>query len=316
MDNVTIVIRSVGERTENVCKSLILSQNIPEENVFSIQEFPFSKALSAGFEIGLAEAKQWTVFVDADLLLRPRSIQKMVTAGNSLPENVCELHGYVLDKFFGGARVGGIHLYRTSLLELARGLIPDEGTNIRPESHVLRSMTDFGFPWRSIPQLVGLHDFEQSYQDVYRKCFVQAHKHAHLFDLFLNFWRDRAESDLDYRAALAGFSAGISHYGEVRIDKQADYFRKGVEHIGLEEKPPLQPGEWSAETVEHVIRHWREPDKYWDFFPDGVLSKRNTRLKRFLLSAKFRTPRELRKMVLWRSSRFLLKLGQFIGKHA
>lgn len=316
LDNVSVVVRSVGERTEAACKRLILTQNVPPESVFSIHEFPFSKALSVGFEIGLVEAKKWTIFVDADLLLRGGSIQKMVASGERAPGNVCELHGYVLDKFFGGARMGGVHLYRTSLLELARGLIPKEGENIRPESHVLRSMTDLGFPWRSVPELVGLHDFDQSYEDVYRKCFVQAHKHAHLFDLFLDFWRDRTASDLDYQVALAGFSAGIAHYGEVRIDKQADYFRRGMKVMGIEEKPPLDPGEWSAEAVEEVIRDWREPDKYWNFFPDGVLSKGNTRLRRLALSAKLHTPRKLRKIILWRASRHLLKLSQLIGRHA
>ena len=266
-EKVTVVIRSVGERTEAVCRQLILEQGVAEDAVFVIREAPFSQAMRVGFQIGLAQGRPWTFCVDADLLLRPGSIQRIVELAEQQPENVCEIQGYILDKFFGGPRIGGIHLYRTALLDRVIAAIPAEGVNIRPEYHTLQSMKAAGFPWMLVPALVGLHDFEQQYADIFRKCFVQAHKHAHFTDLFLNIWRSGAPDDPDYRVALAGFARGVEHYEEVRIDARSALFRSSVDALGLAGKPAMEPGDWSLDRVEATINNWTDPEVYRAKFP-------------------------------------------------
>lgn len=267
LEKVTVVIRSVGERTEAVCRQLILEQGVAEDAVFTIREAPFSQAMRVGFQIGLEQGRPWTFCVDADLLLRPFSVVKMVALAEQQAENVCEVQGYILDKFFGGPRTGGVHLYRTGLLDRVLAAIPAEGVNIRPEYHTLTAMKDAGFPWVKVPELVGLHDFEQRYADIFRKCLVQAHKHAHFTDLFLSIWRAGASDDPDYRVALAGYARGIEHYGEVHIDVRSALFRASVGALGLADKPAMESADWSLDRVEDVINNWTEPEAYRSRFP-------------------------------------------------
>lgn len=275
-DSVTIIIRSVGERTETLCRKLILDQGVPEEAVFVINEAPFSKAMKVGFEIGIAEKRPWTYCVDADLMLRPKSILNMIQHADRQPSNVCEIQGFILDKFFGGARMGGVHVYRTSLLDRVINLIPPEGKDIRPETHALNSMRAVGYPWITVKELVGVHDFEQSYEDIFRKCYVQAHKHLGHTEQLVPFWRSKSESDMDYQIALAGFSEGIKHFGEVRIDKRAEYFKKSMRGLEARSKDEIDLSEWDLERVESMILNWVEPEEYWEKYPGGMLASRGT----------------------------------------
>src|SRR6056297_1819677 len=118
VENVIVIIRAAGERTEELCKKLILEQGIAEEYVKIIHEVPFSAALKKSYELGIESGKKWTFCVDADVLLRPHSVRKLTELADKQPENVCEIQGYMMDKFFGGIRRGGVHLYRSSLLPL------------------------------------------------------------------------------------------------------------------------------------------------------------------------------------------------------
>lgn len=272
LDSVTVVIRSVGERTESLCRKSILDQGVPEEAVFVINEAPFSKAMKVGFEIGISEKRPWTYCVDADLLLRPQSILNMIEHAERQPSNVCEIQGLILDKFFGGARMGGVHLYRTALLDTVIKLIPPEGNDIRPETHALNAMRAAGYPWLTVPELVGLHDFEQTYEDIYRKCFVHAHKNLGYSELFIPCWRSKSNQDMDYRFALAGFAEGIKHFGEVRIDKRAKYFQYVMQDLEARPKNEIDLSEWGFDRIESIIKEWVEPPEYWRKFPGGTLT--------------------------------------------
>ena len=270
-----MVIRSVGERTESACRALILGQGVPPEAIFVVRQAPFSKSLRAGSEIGLEQKRPWTLFVDADVLLRPRSIQRIVEVAEAQSPRVCQVQGYCLDKFFGGARPGGIHLYRTSLLGEFLKSIPEEGMDIRPETRALTTMASKGFPWFLAPELVGLHAFDQTYEDIFRTCFVHAHKYSYLFEFLIPYWRSKAELDDDYRVALAGFAAGIEHTGLLRIDKNASYFSAAMARLDRVEKDVLPASTWNLSRVEKTVIGWNEPVSYWDFFPAGITSSRS-----------------------------------------
>jgi len=248
---------------------------VSAEAVFVVRQAPFSKTLRVGGKIGLEQKRPWTLFVDADLLLRPGSIPRIVEVGEAQAPKVCQVQGYCLDKFFGGARPGGIHLYRTSLLGEFLSSIPDEGVDIRPETRALKTMASKGFPWFLAPELAGLHAFAQSYEDIFRTCFVHAHKYPHLFEFLIPYWRSKVELDDDYRVALAGFSAGIEHSGLVRIDKKAPYFLAAMARVNLVEKDELPVSAWDLNRVEETVIGWVEPVSYWDFFPAGMTSSRS-----------------------------------------
>lgn len=281
-DSVTVIIRSVGERTSRLCGSLVFDQGVPASAIHTVSEVPFSSAMKKGFEVGIAQKRPWTCCIDADLLLRPGAISRLIDHAEAQPLHVCEVQGFVLDKFFGGIRMGGVHLYRTGLLPKMIESIPPEGESIRPESFALRLMAERGHPAVTVREVVGLHDFEQWYVDIYRKCFVQAHKHFKHAVFFVPFWRKMAEKDLDYRVALSGFSSGIQYGGNVNIDAEAGYYSCDLEKIGVREKTELDCSFWNLERVEESIKKWRSPKEYWRSFPLGLHSSNDGPVRKII----------------------------------
>ncbi|MCC5943258.1 MAG: hypothetical protein JJU37_17070 [Balneolaceae bacterium] len=268
LQDAIIIIRSSNERTENLCKKLILEQGIHNSEIFVIHEIPFSQSLLKSFEIGIESGKKWTFCVDADVLLRPNSIDKMIRHANSQSQNVCQVQGYMLDKFFGGVRKGGVHLYRTALLNKVIDKVPVEGTDIRPESFTLRLMEDEGYPSRVVPYVVGLHDFEQYYFDIYRKAFVQVEKHLSRAELLITIWKQFAEQDHDYCVALKGFADSLTNDRDVFINSELPLYTELFDNSGIKEKSELDINSYDDAKIEKIITEWNCLDIYHSYFPD------------------------------------------------
>jgi hypothetical protein len=234
----TVIIRSVGERTENLCKSLILEQGVPEEQIVIVNEVPFSAAMRKAFEIGIQRNLKWTLCVDADVLLRSNSITELLILAENQEAHVCEIQGLIIDKFANRIRAAGNHLYRTSLLPKVLEQIPAEGIDLRPEFHTLNRMASFGYPWKEFKIVIGLHDFEQSYQDIFRKCYVHAHKNIHVLPVFIAHWRKHINEDFDYKIALIGLAAGLITFHDVRVNKNETpfHYMKTLTEKNFEEK--------------------------------------------------------------------------------
>ena len=266
--DVSVIIRSVGERTEALCKKLILEQGVPEENVVIVKEAPFSAAMKKSFQIGIELRLPWTFCVDADVLLRPDSIKQLLGFADKQKNNVAEIQGLVLDKFFGGPRPAGNHLYRTSLLEKVIEKIPREGISIRPEYYTLNRMKKAGYPWYNISLLVGLHDFEQYNLDIFRKCMVHAYKHLGWMEVFVPYWQKSMKQDNDYHVALSGLAAGIMHCEDMYIDVNQTVYSMLFARANIEEKKELN-NNTSLADVEAIIHKWQEPAEFINNQPKG-----------------------------------------------
>lgn len=278
IDDVTVIVRSVGERTEHLCRKLILEQGISDKNIFTVKEAPFSLAMRKAFKIGISQGLLWSFCIDADVLLRPGSIEHMLRVADKQKSNICEVQGYVLDKFFGGPRPAGNHLYRTSLLNEVIVRIPQEGVNIRPERYTLGEMKKDGFPWKQIPYIVGLHDDEQFNYDIYRKAFVQAVKHSNIAELLITYWKNNTSNDNDFKVALRGFADGINNFEKAFIDSSQEIYSNNFKKTGFQEKEPLVSENYSLDFIESKIINWQSPDIYFRFFPtsNGLNSSLST----------------------------------------
>lgn len=265
--NVTVVIRSAHERTETLCRKLILDQHVPEEQVFTIHEVPFSSALKKSFQIGLEENRTWTYCIDADVLLHPRSVKKMTEIAEKERKNVCEVQGFVMDKFFGGPRQAGNHLYRTALLDKIIECIPEEGVDIRPERYTLGKMAKMGYTWKSVPLIVGLHDHEQYYFDIYRKAYVYGIKHLDRAELLIKNWRKNAERDPDYQVALKAFSDSLFSTRKAFIDRSQELYGEKFQALDILEKEELDPQKITLQMVENIIQNWEYTELYFSYFP-------------------------------------------------
>jgi hypothetical protein len=311
----TVIIRSVGERTEKLCRELILAQGIPTENLFLIKEAPFSAALRKSFEIGIANGLPWTLCNDADVLLRPGSIEKMLSIAESHDQAILEFQGLVIDKFFGGPRAGGPHLYRTNLIIKAMEYFEVTRDKIRPETVLLNTMKSKGYPWLSLPEVFGLHDSFQYYKDIYRKCFVFAHKHQALRDLFLSIWSMQVSQDRDFQVAFMGFSAGNCYNQKVVIDSTQDIYELNFDDLPFDEKKELDDNLITLSDIETIISTWIEPSIYQSIY-SPILKKSIEDSKIFVtnLNAKNKKFRNKFKKIIRLLTFIIGKIFQNIGK--
>ncbi len=237
----TVVIRSIGERTESLCRELVAAQ-IASRNIFVVREQPFARAVHKTFQIGIDENRMWTLAVDADTLLLPGVLQRLYECAEAQGVDLFKVQGTVIDKFLSSPRVAGHHFYRTACLPAALRFIPDSVKDLRPETFVLKNMESQGCTVARAGILAGFHDFEQYYCDIFRKSFLQSKKHARHVALITSQWKHLACSDLDFALALAGYASGRHHRGSVLVDKDSvpmQDFAKAVRELNIQEKPSL-----------------------------------------------------------------------------
>jgi len=237
IENLTVVIRSVQERTEELCKKLILEQGIDEKNLFVIRETPFSKAMRVGYQKGIENGLKWTYCIDADVLLADYSIAKMLTIANKQSEEVFTISAKLVDKFFNSTRRVGNHLFRTSSLSsMISNIAPYENEGIRPETDAKNKLIEKGGVEHKVNDIIGLHDFEQHYEDIARKTFVHANKHAEYLGKFVPHWKAEAKNDEDFKAALIGLAEGLKSFEHVKINDTKFEFLKELINNSFEKK--------------------------------------------------------------------------------
>jgi len=275
-DLVSIVIRSAGERTEGLCRELVLAQGFSPENVTTVGRTPFPITLRDSYQAGIAMNRPWTLCLDADVLLLSDSIQYMLKIAINEKSSISVFQFLVIDKFFGGPREAGNHLYRTSLLSKALECLPDDPGVIRPETATIEAMKQQGFPKKRVNFLIGLHDFEQSFKDIFRKCFIQAHKHQEYAEIPVTYWPEAKNEDEDFKIALKGFTDGLSFDGEVNVDAQQEIYSKLFGKLQLNEKTPLHEGFFTLSDINELADNWKSPPVYDKYFHYDLISNHNT----------------------------------------
>jgi len=308
--NAIFVVRSVGERTEQLCIDLIAGQGVPESQIYIVNKSPFSEALLSSLRIGLESHKDWTFCVDADVLLRSGSCMSMLEVASSLPSNFFGLQGYVLDKFYGGVRSGGVHIYRSSLLELALSLNVISGSVIRPETELISQMKSRGYPWKSTKLINGIHDFEQASSDIFRKAFIHAHKHLDCLNLFIPYWKRMANEhgDIDFKIALEGFCSGLLYSESVAIDSTAPFLQSNIFGKNIPAKDNLLRCNHSPSSIDEFIENRQDPPEFSYMF--GVSTKRFDRIRAYPLVLR----RFAARLYLFNSGRLFALLSKFLAR--
>lgn len=217
--NATVVLRCAGENTKSLALKL-LCQEYPQENIFPIEVSPFSLAVKKTFEIGVAEARKWTLAIDADVLVKHGAINELLNLAENADDNLFELEGNIWDKLFGGPRSGGIHLYRTSLLDEALSNLDTNAKVNRPEYTVIAAMRDQGYLQSRFEIIVGLHDFFQKREDYFRKGVSISRKFQHFHWFFEPMWERLKDGDKDIEEALTGWIWGTKNPGLAITDSQ------------------------------------------------------------------------------------------------
>ncbi len=241
---VTVLVRSIGERTEHLCCELLKKQ-ISSENIFIISESPFVKTLEKTFEKALEQNRKWTLCIDSDVFINGNFINEIISFAEMQDEDVFLIQGLCFDKFFNQTREVGQRLYRTNVLEYCFQFIKEATLSIRPETYIVDMVRKMGFKKLSVSSIcVGVHDYEQSYEDIYRKCFTHTKKHHSHFDMksVSSFWEKKSYLDNDFLVALQAYKDAINYSKKVFIDKNSDFmggFYLKLQQLNLYEKKPL-----------------------------------------------------------------------------
>jgi hypothetical protein len=237
----TVMVRSVDERTAAACEENLIKMGFDE--VLLVQgQIPFTKCIESTFKKAIETDKLWTLCIDADVIVSGKGLEKLILYALQASDKTFVIECEVLDKFTGTYRNAGNHLYRTAFLPKALEFIPCEYDTIRPESFVINRMKEPGFRKERLRTIViGAHDFEQSYADIYRTAFIYSQKHLHKAHVFLPYWRNMHSQDADFKVALKGFFDGITYGGAISINKDQPFNHSTeiLEQLELREKEEL-----------------------------------------------------------------------------
>lgn len=164
----------------------------------------------------------------------------MICQFEKLPSNYFLYQGCIFDKFFNTFRTGGPHLYRTKFLKELITAIPKDGESLGPESDSFFHLINKGFHYYCDNRFYGLHDFEQSNFDIYRKFFLFSKKFETDIPILLNKFKKKVLIDHDYRIALKGLSDGLLFEDKLLID--IDFFKHkydSLSELNINEKKTL-----------------------------------------------------------------------------
>lgn len=242
MSSFHLVIRSAGERTQSVSADLARLQVRADENISVLSEVPFESALRATYEAGIRAGKEWTITLDADVLLSNDGISQLLKHARQMPSHYFELEGRVYDKITGSYRQAGHRVYRTELLPRALEQIPEPGSRIQPEYFTVLQMGSLGHPFRHVGCVVGLHDFEQNYFDLYRKAMVHSRKMSSRIAVLVERCAERMHDDADFLVILKGLWDGLMTKEALTIDRRI-FVARGAEALhalGIEEKSRIE----------------------------------------------------------------------------
>lgn len=209
-NEITVVIRSVGERTSNYTYETI-KKDLPAAHIYIINISPFEDAIRKCFELASGNNSKYLVTIDGDILLKPNAINDLIIFADKQSSKTIVTTGLVFDKFLNCYKKAGNHIYNTKYLDQLIKNIPRAGTKYRPESTCIKNVAEKNKLKRvTAPFAIGLHDFEQYYRDVYRIFFLHAHKRSREVLLKVNEWKEKGIIlENDYMLASEAIFDGV-----------------------------------------------------------------------------------------------------------
>lgn len=132
-------------------------------------------------------------------------------------------------------------------------------SGLRPESRLIRNMSESGFPWVQTSVVEGVHDFEQYYRDLYRKVLLQSKKFRRYMGIIQKLWTKRARRDPDYCIALKALDDAKELDPALALDagNMRERAERAVESAQLNEKGMINVHEWKAVSPDRLIRRTR-----------------------------------------------------------
>ncbi len=264
LEDILVVIRSTGERTEKLCEYAVLKNGIDKENIVYVKNIsPFSKALEEGYKLALEYGKKYTFFIDADMIVLPNTLNVMVEAMGRLPNKIFFMNPLAYDYLSGLIIRNGPRLYRTSYLKVAIKLVQDESVSPRPETFVIKKMRRLGYFSIDFDYLSALHEFEQYRRDIFRRVITRYFKSTSVTKKYL---RSRFEklrkANLDFEVAYLA----IEYARKNKVTKpKLDYnqYQEIFRELNIEEKKEINNLELTYRELINFINNNKEKFVYY-----------------------------------------------------
>ncbi|MFW2437771.1 MAG: hypothetical protein ACN4GR_00195 [Arenicellales bacterium] len=244
MTELEFVIRTVGERTEEVCIELVNRQKDEHETLHVVREKTHANAVESTIGLGLESKADWLVAIDADMLLIPGSMSTIRNEIQLCSNDTAILHPAVVDKLYRMRR-WGLTVYRKSILEELNNEFQEikKKQNIKIESAAIKQFTKNN--QRQIyfsRKVAAIHDFYQYYRDLYRKAYLNASRNQGFNKNVRKYWTRLAKTDPDYLVmfkAMEDATAESRNLTNSIADFKSSELDRIVDGLGLKEKSPL-----------------------------------------------------------------------------
>lgn len=248
IENITVIIRSSRERTvPHLIKSV--TTLLPGCNVHLVEKSPFFNTVVETFNIARRSSTLFTLALDGDVILDTRAPELLRNCMRDFDLNqTVRRHFRVKDKFLG-IRDAGNHLFNNRYAERFHQFLLEKGNrdSWRPESGNLRQFADTNGLQRDLDpadpgHIIGLHAFEQYYQNIFwgmRNFAVKCLRDRQAVLERLKGLATQYVVDLDYAVALEGFRTGMLAKNVVLDRKRYTDISDFLQKLGTQEKSPL-----------------------------------------------------------------------------
>ncbi|MGA8262216.1 MAG: hypothetical protein WB783_18580 [Arenicellales bacterium] len=209
-----------------------------------IRENTHYAAVEKTYEIGLDNGRDWTFSVDADVILEPRMVERVLDDLFSSSEDVRVAHPGVIDKLYRLKRWAGIQIYRTDSLEELRGIfkLKKQQRQLKIEGACISELRGRGRKVAFMKRVVGLHDYYQYYRDLYRKFYLNAIRNQEMNRQAMRLWSYWCRFDDDYRVALAAMEKALEESRDLTNsvnDFSREEINETLDRLNLKEKPEM-----------------------------------------------------------------------------
>lgn len=282
---ITVIIRSAGEKTEKSCFDIVLSELVSDEQIYILRELSFVDAQIKSINIGASTESEFVLFLDADVRLRRNAISIMLE--NAVKTDVLMYNFAILDRQLF-APTYGCHLYTQKFLNFAQEYAESSKGMQRPETYICNAVAKKYKKYIfQIPKIVGLHGYDQYLIDVYRTIFVRAVKFPkrrdYIFERIYSNYLSNVTSPNNV-ILLMGFLDGLRYskkndYAPLSKAFYIDNFERHMERNNfIESSDEEYMHDVDAEISNYQSDELYEENKVW-LTPSGYASLKNSNLK-------------------------------------
>ena len=217
-------------------------------------------AVEKTYEVGLDNRRDWTFSVDADVILEPQMVVRVLDDLLSSTEDVRVAHPGVIDKLYRLKRWAGIQIYRTDALEELRNIfkLKKEQRQLKIEGACISELRGRGRKVAFVKHVVGLHDYYQYYRDLYRKVYLNTIRNQGMIRKARKLWSYWCRFDDDYRVTLAAMEKALEERRDLTNsvnDFSREELNEALGRLNLEEKPDIPLNAFLDTTItERVLR--------------------------------------------------------------